>query len=63
MVYDQKNCQICGVELEDIVIDGRLRRNGSWAYMCEECHTNEGVGLGLGKGQKFSKQLKKKIAG
>jgi len=26
---------------------------GPWAYMCEPCFDNYGVGLGLGKGQRL----------
>lgn len=50
-----KHCQLCGIALEEQFVDGRLAR-GQWAYMCKQCHTLHGVGLGLGKGQLFSKE-------
>lgn len=28
-------------------------RQGPWAYMCDECYGLEGVGLGLGRGQRL----------
>lgn len=31
---------------------------GVWAYMCENCFKIHGVGLGLGKGQKFKEDVK-----
>ena len=27
-----------------------------WAYMCRECHTKEGIGIGRGIGRRFSLQ-------
>lgn len=47
-----KGCQTCGIPLKNIFIDGRTR-GGSWAIMCEECHSIMGVGLGVGRGQKY----------
>lgn len=32
--------------------DGRTTY-GPWAYMCQECFEQFGIGLGLGKGQKL----------
>jgi len=37
----------------DIIIDGRMQMGGGWANMCEGHHKLMGVGLGVGKGQKF----------
>lgn len=42
-------CDFCG---SNAVYDGKTNR-GPWAYMCESCFTEYGVGLGLGKGQKL----------
>lgn len=56
-----KTCDICGKKLEREFIDGRI--NGTkidkdflapWAIMCTKCFETFGVGLGLGKGQKYS---------
>lgn len=32
--------------------DGKTTR-GSWAYMCQECFDEYGIGLGLGYGQEL----------
>jgi len=49
-----KKCQLCGEPITDTFIDGRVVRKGAtWAIMCSTCHLNEGVGLGLGFGQKY----------
>lgn len=39
----------------DTFIDGRIH-GGSWANMCLKCHAAVGVGLGMGRGQKYTKQ-------
>jgi len=38
-------------------VDGRTRRSGSWANMCLDCHREHGIGLGIGRGQQYQKQL------
>lgn len=51
------SCQLCDLPLNSIVkyfVDG-LTRYGPWALMCPFCHEADGVGLGLGKGQRNSK--------
>ena len=47
-----KQCEICGEPLTNEFIDGRTKI-GFWANMCPACHKEFGVGLGIGKGQKF----------
>ena len=47
-----KTCDICGNKLKKVFIDGRTNL-GAWAIMCEHCHRERGVGLGIGKGQKY----------
>lgn len=46
-------CEVCGEKLTDEFIDGRTQV-GFWAIMCIPCHKEFGVGLGVGKGQKYS---------
>jgi len=46
------HCDVCGDTLKDSFIDGRTK-TGFWAIMCEACHKEFGVGLGVGKGQKY----------
>lgn len=48
-----KNCDICGGKLRREFIDGRTNL-GPWAIMCSDCFKTSGVGLGIGKGQKYS---------
>lgn len=49
LMLEKRNCDICGKLAR---YDGRTT-GGSWAYMCEECFIEHGVGLGTGKGQKL----------
>jgi hypothetical protein len=46
------NCDMCVNSQKIAKYDGRTRM-GTWAYMCDPCFCNYGVGLGLGKGQKI----------
>lgn len=60
-------CDICETTIKDgICIDGRTKM-GPWADMCQGCHKTHGIGLGLGKGQKYQRsedgKVWKKIAG
>ena len=52
-------CEICGEALTNAFIDGRIKV-GFWATMCLACHKEVGVGLGVGRGQRYSM---KKIKG
>ena len=45
-------CEVCKGELEGEFVDGRTKP-GFWAIMCLACHKEFGVGLGIGKGQKY----------
>ena len=47
-------CDFCGCEISNTLIDG-MTHIGSWAVMCPKCHKIHGVGLGVGKGQKYTK--------
>ena len=48
-------CQICGEALTEGWIDGRTKE-GPWGNMCPKCHAIHGVGIGLGKGQRYSQE-------
>lgn len=54
----KEECDICHQGLakdpmgQVIRVDGRTK-HGPWADMCEECFQLYGVGLGLGKGQRY----------
>ncbi|KKL72817.1 hypothetical protein LCGC14_2081130 [marine sediment metagenome] len=55
-------CQLCDQYLKDIFIDGKTSR-GPWVIMCAGCHSMEGVGLGIGKGQKYDLTTLEKMKG
>lgn len=55
-------CDGCGDILKGTFVDGRTIF-GPWAIMCENCHTTHGVGLGIGKGQKYDLITLERIAG
>lgn len=48
-------CDICSGSFENTMYDGRTVQ-GPWANMCESCFKQYGVGLGLGRGQKYTKK-------
>lgn len=48
-------CQLCLDEIKDSFVDGKTC-DGRWAFMCTNCHAEEGYGLGTGKGQKYTLQ-------
>lgn len=48
-------CQICNTPLTTQFVDGATVF-GSWAYMCKECHSDNGYGLGTGRGQLYIKK-------
>lgn len=48
------NCDICHESIDKTFIDGRTVY-GPWANMCSACHSQVGVGLGTGKGQKYER--------
>lgn len=47
-----KECDFCHQPLDNGWVDGRTRY-GPWANMCPACHKTRGVGLGIGKGQRY----------
>ena len=48
------NCDVCGKPILDTFVDGKTR-GGPWGMMCVPCHGAHGVGLGLGRGQRYRK--------
>jgi hypothetical protein len=55
------SCDICKQKIKDKFIDGRTVFGLSWGFMCPVCHKKYGVGLGVGKGQLYTKKLKRVI--
>lgn len=60
-------CQVCGGKISTYFVDGQVRgiedHRGQWALMCSMCHNLYGIGLGIGRGQKYSAKTGYKIGG
>ena len=50
-----KGCEVCQQPIAEQFIDGATKW-GPWGDMCPACHRRFGFGLGLGKGQLYTKQ-------
>ena len=48
-------CDLCSQPLPDVAYDARTAY-GPWGWLCPDCFTRAGVGLGLGKGQRYQRQ-------
>lgn len=46
-------CDVCHGPIAGSFVDGRTTM-GPWANMCMTCHATHGVGLGMGKGQRYT---------
>lgn len=57
-----KACDLCKRPVGASYVDGRTR-SGYWADMCLPCHRVQGVGLGLGKGQRYDTATRVKLEG
>ena len=65
------NCDICKKDLNDQAsdlenpwfVDGATLPSGRWGLLCPSCFAEHGVGLGTGKGQKYSAITLRKIEG
>jgi len=57
-------CNLCDISLKDqkYFVDG-ITKYGTWALMCPQCHMFEGVGLGLGRGQRYDSRTLLKMEG
>jgi hypothetical protein len=49
-------CDLCKAPIDRFFVDGRTKM-GPWAIMCPGCHRDQGLGLGMGKGQKYQKEF------
>ena len=55
-VFEYPQCDVCKVfhkRKREARYDARLDFGIAWAYLCEECFTAHGTGLGEGKGQEL----------
>lgn len=48
------HCQLCNTKIEDDFVDGRVGGCG-WSIMCSFCALAHGIGLGIGKGQLYTR--------
>jgi len=51
-----ESCNLCGEVIVKEFVDGRIKQELAWAYMCLACHAKHGVGIGTGLGQVYQKQ-------
>ena len=58
-VCGDAKCDICHHIVTDVFVDG-VTKMGPWAIMCESCHSNNGLPLGTGRGQKYVRQPDKR---
>lgn len=56
------HCDLCGDPLIIEFVDGRTR-SGQWGILCRPCHAEQGVGVGLGKGQVYNLGTLEKVEG
>jgi hypothetical protein len=45
-------CDLCQAKIKKVFVDGKVY-GGSWGYMCMQCYQLNGLGLGVGRGQKY----------
>ncbi len=48
-------CDACNIAFGKFFIDGNTV-SGRWGLFCESCHSEIGIGLGVGKGQKYDRK-------
>lgn len=51
-----KNCDLCGTLIKTVFVDGKTRM-GPWGCLCPLCHLHQGYGFGVGRGQRYIKQV------
>lgn len=51
-------CDVCGAPITDEFVDGKTKM-GPWADMCPGCFSAYGVGLGVGRGQRYRREADK----
>lgn len=49
------HCQVCEGPFHNKFVDGATF-TGQWALMCKPCHKRMGRGLGMGRGQEYTRQ-------
>ena len=49
-------CDICDKETPQEYFDAKTKQ-GPWATMCSWCFRQHGIGLGLGRGQRYQRNV------
>jgi len=57
-----ESCDVCGKDFKEVFIDGKTA-GGPWGLMCRDCHHALGIGLGVGRGQKYDLKTREKLEG
>ena len=57
-----EKCELCEKPFEKFFYDARTKW-GQWGLLCLRCVERDGVGLGLGKGQKYDLATLEKVEG
>jgi hypothetical protein len=59
-----EQCDLCGAGLEDVFYDAKTH-GGPWGFLCVRCFKAHGIGLGMGRGQKYRRNGSRyeKVAG
>ena len=57
-----EKCDLCHTSLRGVFYDA-MTAWGPWAIMCRSCFLTHGLGLGLGRGQKYDHETGKKLEG
>jgi hypothetical protein len=57
-----ERCDLCHRLLTWAFVDGKTQF-GIWGIMCPECHIDVGVGLGVGRGQRYELPSLRKVDG
>lgn len=60
-VRELKRCDVCGAGCKGGHVDGATTF-GPWAFMCLTCFAEVGIGLGVGRGQRYDEEGRK-VAG
>jgi hypothetical protein len=57
-----EHCDLCNYAFGKTFVDGKTMQ-GPWGILCSTCHEAYGVGLGVGRGQKYDLETLEKLEG
>lgn len=50
-------CDHCGISIHNTFVDGATEPQGRWGNLHPNCHRQIGRGLGIGRGQRYERQI------